>query len=69
MTREGHEDFSPCSLVSCGPPFDQQELREVMSLVVLLNAEAKTVNNVEDTADQGMTMGGKTNTEDERLIH
>lgn len=51
------------------PLFDQQELREVMSLVVLLNEAAKTVNNVEDTADQGMTMGGKTNTEDERLIH
>lgn len=51
------------------PLSDQQELREVMSLVVLLNEEAKTVNNVEDTADQGMTMGGKTNTEDERLIH
>lgn len=51
------------------PLSDQRELREVMSLVVLLNEEAKTVNNVEDTADQGMTMGGKTNTEDERLIH
>lgn len=51
------------------PLFDQQELREVMSLEVVLNEEAKTVNNVEDTADQGMTMGGKTNTEDERLIH
>ena len=51
------------------PLAEQQERREVMSLVVLLNEEAKTVNNVEDTADQGMTMGGKTNTEDERLIH
>ena len=51
------------------PLLDQQELREVMSLVVVVSEEAKTVYNVEDTADRGMTMGGKTNTEDERLIH
>lgn len=51
------------------PLFDPQKLREVMSLEVVLNEEAKIVNNVENTADQGMTMGGKTNTEDERLIH